>query len=50
MIGYIPVYKKLIAVTLVLSLLLAFSMLLGLAIGSSGDCCSVKVSPIPPWK
>ncbi len=37
MIGYIPVYKKLIAVTLVLSLLLAFSMLLGLAIGSSGD-------------
>jgi len=37
MIGYIPVYKKLIAVTLVLSLLLACSMLLGLAIGSSGD-------------
>lgn len=37
MIGYIPVYKKLIAVTLVLSLLLAGSMLLGLAIGSSGD-------------
>ena len=37
MIGYIPVYKKLIAVTLVLSLLLACSMLLGLAVGSSGD-------------
>ena len=37
MIGYIPVYKKLIAVTLVLSLLLACSMLLGLVIGSSGD-------------
>ena len=37
MIGYIPVYKKLITVTLVLSLLLACSMLLGLAIGSSGD-------------
>ena len=37
MIGYIPVDKKLIVVTLVLSLLLAFSMLLGLAIGSSGD-------------
>ncbi len=37
MIGYIPVYKKLIVVTLVLSLLLACSMLLGLALGSSGD-------------
>ena len=37
MIGYVPVYKKLIAVTLVLSLLLACSMLLGLAVGSSGD-------------
>ncbi len=37
MIGYIPVYKKLIPVTLVLSLLLFISMLLGLTIGSSGD-------------
>jgi len=37
MIGYTPVYKKLIVVTLVLGLLLACSMLLGLAIGSSGD-------------
>ncbi len=37
MIGYIPVYKKLIVVTLVLSLLLACSVLLGLAVGSSGD-------------
>ena len=37
MIGYIPVYKKLIPVTLVLSLLLVVSMLLGLTIGSSGD-------------
>ena len=36
MIGYIPVYKKLIPVTLVLSLLLFVSMLLGLTIGSSG--------------
>jgi iron complex transport system permease protein len=37
MVGYIPVYKKLIPVTLVLSLLLFVSMLLGLTIGSSGD-------------
>ena len=37
MIGYIPVYKKLIVVTLALSLLLACSMLLGLVVGSSGD-------------
>ncbi len=37
MIGYIPVYKKLITVTLVLSLLLVCSMLLGLVVGSSGD-------------
>ncbi len=37
MIGYIPVYKKLIVVTLALSLLLACSVLLGLVVGSSGD-------------
>ena len=37
MIGYVPAYKKLIPVTLVLSLLLFVSMLLGLTIGSSGD-------------
>lgn len=37
MVGYIPVYKKLIPVTLVLLLLLFVSMLLGLTIGSSGD-------------
>lgn len=37
MIGYSPVYKKLIVVTLILSLLLACSVLLGLALGSSGD-------------
>lgn len=37
MIGYIPVYKKMFAVTLVLSLLLVCSMLLGLVVGSSGD-------------
>lgn len=37
MIGYIPVYKKLIPVTMILSLLLAVSMLLGLTIGSTGD-------------
>jgi iron complex transport system permease protein len=36
MIGYIPVYKKLIPVTLILSLLLVVSVLLGLTIGSSG--------------
>jgi len=37
MIGYIPVYKKLIPVTMILSLLLVVSMLLGLTIGSTGD-------------
>ena len=37
MIGYIPVYKKLIPVTMILSVLLVVSMLLGLTIGSTGD-------------
>lgn len=37
MVGYIPVYKKMITVVLVLSLLLICSMLLGLVSGSSGD-------------
>jgi len=36
MIGYIPVYKKLAAVTLVLSLMLIVAVLLGLTNGSSG--------------
>ncbi len=37
MIDYVPVYKKLITVVLVLSMLLAVAMLLGLTIGSAGD-------------
>ena len=36
MLGYIPVYKKLITVTLLLSLLLVGSLMLGLTSGSSG--------------
>jgi len=35
--GYNPVYRKLVAVTLLLSLVLLGSVLLGLTIGSSGD-------------
>lgn len=37
MIGYLPVYKKMITVTLALSLVLACSVVLGLTIGSTGD-------------
>jgi len=37
MLGYIPVYRKLITVTLILSLLLITAVLLGLTSGSSGD-------------
>jgi iron complex transport system permease protein len=37
MLGYIPVYRKLITVTLILGLLLIAAVLLGLTSGSSGD-------------
>jgi len=43
MLGYSPVYKKLATVTLILSLVLIVSVLLGLTIGSSGG-------PVDAWK